>query len=153
MTIDVNDAIIKVGSQGNLDNTSGSVANGAFSIAADFLTITNSDDALGSGLVLEVTIPVAANANSSIPVHLQQLNIDDLGNDEPVPSADYQGALKGSFPVNTQTTIQRIPLDIVFPRLKSGAEYQPFIENNTGQTISAGMVMFETDSTVGPKAA
>jgi len=151
MTIGTDDSIIKVGTQNDLDNTSSSVANGAYSVAADLLTITSTDDALGSGLVLECTIATLPNAGSSIALHLQQLDIEGT-NDEPVPSDDYQNGFRGSFPVNTQTSIQRIPINITFPRLKSGAVYQPFIQDKTGQTISAGWTIFETDSTIGPKA-
>ena len=149
--IGTGDAVLKFSTQADLDNTSSAVTSTSFSVAADSLTLTNTDDALGCGLVLECTFSVAPDANSSVALFLQALNIEGV-NDAPIPTANFQHDFRKSFPVKDQTAIQRIPIDITFPKGKSAAEYQPFIQNNAGQTISAGWRILRTLATVGSKA-
>jgi len=151
MTIGTDSAIEFFGAQTSLDSTSGSVSNDTFSVAGDLSTFTNSDDAPQASVVLEATLSVAPDANSSVAFFAQMIDIQST-NDQLVPTANFQQVFLGSFPVKDVTTAQFIPIIISLPNNATSQIYQFFIQNNTGQTISAGWDIHITPKTIGPHA-
>lgn len=152
MAIGTDAAINFVGAQDSLDNTSGSVADDAFSVAGDLLDWTNDDDALTVDIVLEANFSVAPDANSSVALFAQVLNVVST-NDPLIPTANYQDVFLTSFPVKDVTGNRfSNPKTISLPRLQSSQIVDYFIQNNTGQTISAGWDLHVTPNAIGPHA-
>lgn len=151
MAISTGNVIHFFGTQDALDDTSGAVADNAFSVAGDLLTWTNDDDAPMASLVLEANYSVAPDANSYVALYAQLLNISST-NDGDVPDANNQHVYLGSFPVNDVTTAQYIPIDVSLPNQYTSQQYQFFIENQTGQSIPAGWDLSVTPKTVGAHA-
>ena len=151
MAIGTGAAIDFFNTQSDLDSTSGSVTNGALSVAGDLNTFTNSLDAREASFILESTFIVTPTVGSSVILIAQLLDIEGT-NDASVPTANYLQIPLGAFQVKNVTTIQRIPLIVSLPNNNSGQIYQFFIQNNAGQTMSAGWTIFETAKAVGSKA-
>ncbi len=152
MAIDTDAAIEFFGTQDSLDDTSGSVAADTFSAASDLLAWTNDDDALQASVVLEANFSVGPDDNSSVALFAQVLNVQST-NDPLVPTATYQDKYLGSFPVKN-TTGNRFsnPQMISLPNNITSQIYQFFIQNNAGQTISAGWDIHITPKAIGPHA-
>jgi len=153
MAIGTDAAIEFFGTQTDLDSTSGTVADAAFSVAGDLTTFTqtSAQDVPQASVILEATFSVAPDANSSVALFAQLIDIEGT-NDAPVPTANYQSVFLGSFPVKDVTSIERYPIIISLPNNNATQIYQFFIQNNAGQTISAGWTIFITPKTIGPKA-
>ena len=151
MAISTDSAIEFFGTQVDLDSTSATVADGAFSISTDLVVFTNSDDAPQASIVGFFDYAVAPDANSSINLYLRPINIQST-NDQETPDANFQHTYVGSFPVNDVTTNQYIAIDISLPNTKTSQEYEVYIENQTGQTIQAGWIIYVTPKTIGPHA-
>lgn len=139
------------GTQDSLDNTSASVASAAFSVVGDLVAWTNDDDAKTASVVLEATFSVAPDANSSVALFGQLNNIQST-NDQLAPTANFQHVYLGSFPVKDVTTAQFIPIVISLPNNNTSQEYNFFIQNNAGQTISSGWDIHITPKATGPHA-
>lgn len=151
MAIGTDAAIEFFGTQDSLDDTSGTVADGAFSVAGDLLAWTNDDDAPTASVVLEATIAVTPDTNSSVSLFAQLLNIQST-NDQLVPTANFQHVFLGSFPIKDVTAAQFIPIVIDLPNNATSQIYQFFIRNNSGQTISAAWDIHITPKAIGPHA-
>jgi hypothetical protein len=151
MAIGTDAAIEYFGTQDALDNTSGAVADGAFSVASDLLTWTNDDDARYASVVLECNFATAPDANSSVSLYLQALDVQGL-NDAPVPDSNFKHIFVEVFPLNDVTSAQFIPIEIALPNVGAGQVWQPFIQNNAGQSMSAGWDIHITPKAIGPHA-
>lgn len=149
MAIGTDDAIDKFGTQDSLDSTSGSVADGAFSVAGDLIDFTNDDDAREASIVLECTFPVAPDASSTVALFARPANLVSTSG-QLDPSADFQHVFMGSFPVKPVTTAQFISIPLDFNNNKTSQIYRYFTQNNTGQTMSAGWDLHPTPKAVGP---
>lgn len=153
MPFEINDSIDKFSAQTALDDTSGSVADDAYSVTGDLIEWTNTDDAPLATIILLATIPIAPSSlRQTINLYAQLLDIDGT-DDALVPSDSFQQIPLGSFPVDTITTAQIIPLQIALPNAETSQKYKFFIKNITGQTISAGWDLKIRGKTIGPKAA
>lgn len=73
-------------------------------------------------------------------------------NDQNEPEADFLHKFLGSFPVENVTSAQYVAIDVRLPNTKTSQEYDFYIENQTGQTISAGWDLYVTPKTIGPHA-
>ena len=151
MAISTDAAIEFFGTQVDLDSASATVADAAFSISTDLAVFTNSDDAPQAAIVGFFDYAVAPDANSSINLYLRPINIQST-NDQETPDVNFQHTYVGSFPVNDVTTNQYIAIDISLPNTKTSQEYEVYIENQTGQTIQAGWIIYVTPKTLGPHA-
>lgn len=151
MTIGTGSLIDFFGTQDTLGTSSSSVADGAFSIAADLSTWTNDDDATFASVVLLANYTVAPTANSVINLYLRLLNIQGT-NDQDIPDVNFRHVYVGSFPLNDVTTAQYIPLIIDLPNNFESQEYEFYIENDAGQTLPAGWDIFVTPKAIGPHA-
>ncbi len=151
MAISTDAAIEFFGTQSDLDSTSAAVSDAAFSIATDLITFTNSDDAPEAMAILLVNYSVSPDVNSSINLYLRPLNIVST-NDAEVPDANFQHVYVGRFPVNDVTTAQYIPIEIKLPNIVTAQEYEVYIENQTGQSMPTGWIIYITPKTIGPHA-
>ena len=153
MAIGTDDFVEKFGTQVAADDGStSSVANDAFSVAADITTFTNALDAPFAAAVLESTFSVAPAAGTVVELFARLLNIIGTS-DATVPDADFPHKLIGSFPIDTVTTSQAFQIEFKLPNGKSGQEYEFSIRNHAGQTMSAGWGLDVTPIAIGPKAA
>jgi hypothetical protein len=156
MAIATNDLIDKFGTLTSVDDGSTStVANDAFSVAADISAWTNGDDVPQAGFVLKAQWATVTNvANKLINVYARPINIQST-NDPVAPGTNRYATWIGSFTVYAASTatdyfFESSRCDL--PNLKSGQEYEFYVENKTGQTISAGWALWIMPITQGPKA-
>ncbi len=151
MAISTDAAVEFFGTQDSLDDTSAAVVNGDFSVTGDVLEWTNDDDAPMAAIILEGTYSSAPDANSSVNLFARPMNIVSTSNSD-VPDANFGHIYVGTFPLNDVTSAQFIAIDIRLPNTKTSQPYIFYIENNGGQTISAGWDLHITPKTIGPHA-
>lgn len=137
------------GTQDTIAGSGATVANAAFGSAAT--TWTNDDDAPRASVVLQCAFSVAPTANTVVNLYLRPLDIQST-NDQDIPDANFTHVYVGSFPVNDVTTTQYITIDISLPNNYTSQQYNLYIENQAGQTISAGWTLYVTPKTYGPHA-
>lgn len=146
------DAFIEFfGTQDSLDDTSGSVADGAFSVAGDLLTWTNDDDAPFAAIVFEGDFAAAVDANSVVELYAQMLNVVSTS-DEEIPDANNLSGFLGTFGLNDVATAMFKQIVVKLPNGKTSAEYQFFIRNASGQSLDAGWDLHPTPIAIGPHA-
>jgi len=128
-----------------------SVANSAFSAAGDVVSggWTNDDDAITAAAVLTCAYSVAPTAGTSIALYARLMNIDGTA-DAITPDSTLRRVPVGVFPVKSQTASQSIPTEINLPNHYTSQVYDIYIENSTGQTISAGWTLKITPKAIGP---
>ena len=153
MAIGTNDTIVKFGTLDDLDSTSGTVANNAYSVAGDLAAWTNDDDAPMATMVGLFTFGTAPTASTTIDLFCRLLNIADTTKDTQTPTDDQPVIYLGSYVLDNVTTEQVLSIDIHLPNAKSSQEYEFYIKNNgTGQTLSSGWSLQITPKTYGPSA-
>jgi len=154
MTISTGDAVDKFGTPAAVDDGStSSVANAAFSVAADATAWTNSDDApLAQFLLTCQWATVTGVANKRVVLYARLMDVDST-TDAIAPSTNRKWQAIGAFLVYAAAT----GTDYVFdsgicrlPNAESGQIYEFYLENLTGQTISAGWGLKITPMSVGP---
>lgn len=151
MAIEQNDLIDKFGTQDVVSGTTSAIANNGFSVAGDVSAWTNDDDAPAAVAVLSCTFGTAPVLGSSVNLYARLLDIVGTG-DQNAPSAAFPHTFLGAFPVATVTTAQTIAIDIPLPNAKAGQQYEFYLENKGGQSISAGWALRITPKTLGPHA-
>ena len=152
MAISTDAAIEFFGTQDSLDNTSSAVTDGSFSAGnSDLSQWTNDDDAKYATAILEGTYSVAPDANSTVDLYAQLIDIVST-NDSTAPDANNPHVYLGSFPLNDSTSAQFIPIEISLPNTKTSQVYQFYIHNNGGQTLGAGWDLHITPKSIGPHA-
>lgn len=152
MAISTNDLKDKFGAQDLVTVvTPGAIAAAAFSTAGDVVSggWTNTDDAPIGEFVLKCTFSVAPTALEPVNLYVRPMNLQS-SNDPPQPDATYTHSFIGVFVVDAVTTAQYLHATAVLPNLITSQVYEFYIENGTGQTISAGWQMWVTPKTVGP---
>lgn len=156
MTIGTNDIIDNFGALTSIDDGgTSSVASAAFSVAADITVWTNSDDVKWARFVLKAQwATVTGVANKAINIYARPINIQST-NDPVVPSANNLWECIGGFNIYAAAAAT----DYYFhsslcrlPNMASGQEYEFYIENSTGQTISAGWALWIMPLADGPHA-
>lgn len=152
MAIGENATIGFFGTQDDLNDTSGSVADGAFSVAGDLLQLTNDDDALNGAVVLQFTCALTPNVGSAIKLYAQLISIVST-NDAQVPTANFPHTFLASIPVKDVTSEQFVDVQINLPGVEASQVYQYFIENLTGVSINAGWRPHNTPKAAGPHPA
>lgn len=155
MAIGTDSAIDFFGTQDAVTTTGGSTADGAFTSAGQW---TNDDDAPEAGFTLVAQWATATSiAGKPINLYTRLHNIQST-NDAPAPSATNPVVFLGSFiaPESTGSTDFYMPLASGTTRLPNQYTSQVhdfYIENRTGQTISANWSLYVTPITVGPHPA
>lgn len=151
------DALIDFfGTQDSIDDGSTSaISNDAFSVAADVTTWTNDDDAPYGIFVLMCQWGTAPTDGSVINIYARKMNIQST-NDSPEPSTNNYDQYIGSFVVDgdvaTSTNAYHVTDWLALPNHKTSQEYDFYLENKTGQSISANWDMWITPCTKGPHA-
>ena len=152
MAINTGAAVEEFGTQVSRITTAGSLALNAFSPSSDATTFTNTDNAVSASFVFKGTFSVSPDVSGSIDLHAKLLNIQST-NDSPEPSSTYSGGYLGSFPLDSGSTSEQvIDLIVGLPNAKAAQEYDFFIQNSAGQTLSAGATVYITDTAINAKA-
>lgn len=154
MAIGTDAAVEFYGTQVTLGTSTSAVTDGSFSDGTnDLIAFTNSDDAPQGDFVLAFTTATTGDAGSVINLYAVLIDIDGSTGDTEVPDSNFLNIYLGSFPHNNPSTSAQIArLRATLPNAKSGQVYNFYIENQTGQTISAGWELQATPVTIGPKA-
>jgi len=155
MAIAAKDLVDKFGTQTVVDSgATASVLNASFSASADQLVFTNTDDVPNAVFVLSCQWAVLPTDNSVINLYARKLNVDGV-NDTAIPDAanldQYIGAFVADGTVAVVTTAFLTTAVLALPNHVSGQQYEFYIENQSGQTISAGWTLKLTPLTIGPK--
>lgn len=132
------------------DGTTSAISNGAMSAAADVAAWTNDDDAAQVQLVLLWQYP-SGTISGNIDIHCRPINIDGTV-DSPQPTTGNRIGYVGSFEIDSG---QAAATDVAYTAVislvpfstKSSQEYEFYIFNDTGVTVSANW-----DFDVVPKA-
>ena len=133
------------------------VADAAFSVTADAIEWDNADDAPEAGAVLIAQWATATSiAGKSINLYGRLQDIQSTNN-ATVPSATNRVVYLGTFiaPASTATTNFYMPLSagrMALPNQYTSQVIEFYIENLTGQTITAGWTLRVTPITQGPHA-
>lgn len=155
MAISTDSAIEFFGTQDTVTAGGGTsaVTDGSFSASGDVVSggWTNDDDAPMASVVLTCAYATAPTASTSVNLYARLMNIDST-NDQITPDANFGHVYLGSFPLNDTTSTQYIPLDVRLPNTYTSQVYEFYIENNAGQTMSAGWTLKITPKTIGPHA-
>jgi hypothetical protein len=151
MAISAGAVVEYFGTQDTLGTSSAAVSDSAFSVAGDLSTWVNDDDAAFASVTLEATFSVAPTAYSAVNLYLRPLDVEAT-NDADVPDANFNHIYAGSFPLNDVTSAQYISIDINLPNTKTSQNYEFYIENKAGQTLSAGWDIHVTPKAFGPHA-
>lgn len=152
MAIGSGDTIVKFGTTDDLDNSSSAVADAAFSVQADLASWTNDDDAPMATVVGLFTFGTAPSALTPINLYARLLNVADTTKDTPTPTADQPVIYLGGFILDDVTTEQVIAIDVALPGQQTSQAYEFYIENKSGQSLSAGWSLQITPKTHGPHA-
>ena len=154
MAIATGDSIIKFGTQDTVTSTGSSTADGAFTSAGQW---TNDDDAPFAAFVLVAQWATATSiAGKLINLYTELQNIQGT-NDANAPTSSHRHLVLGSFvaPASTATTDFYMPIAqglIQLPAHYSSQVHEFFIENRTGQTISANWSLYVTPIAFGAAA-
>lgn len=151
------DAVVHFwGTADALGNTTSAVSDAAFSDGTNDLDQwTNADDAPLAIFALEFTTATTGTAGTTIDLYARPMNIGNAGTeDAEVPDANFGHMYLGSFPHNNpSTSAQTATFGMVgLPNVITSQPYVFYIQNNTGQTISAGWELTVTPVTFGPHA-
>lgn len=149
MTIGTDDTIVKFGTQDDLDSSSAAVTDGSFSVAGDLATWTNDDDAPLASVVGLFTFGTAPDAGSVINLFCRPMNIVDTTKDQNAPTADQPITFLGAFILDNVTTEQVIAIEVFLPLVVSSQQFEFYIENQAGQTLSSGWSLQITPKTYG----
>lgn len=156
MAISTNDLIDKFGTQDTVTTgTPGSIASAAFSVAGDVALWTNDDNAPLAVFSLTCQwATVTGVANKAINIYARVMNVD--GTTDPVaPGTNRKWQPIGAFLVYAAATTTNYTFDSAacrLPNASASQDYEIYLENQTGQTISSGWTLKVTPLTQGPKA-
>jgi len=155
MAIATDSVIVFHGTQDVADDTSTStIADGAYSVAADVSTWTNDDDAPLGQAVLECQFDTTMPTVGNIGLFARCLNVVSTSDPE-VPSDNYPHIFVGTFPIpfgvaNDVNFFTIIPL-FQIPGFLTSQTIDWYLKNNgTGQTIGVDWNLWITPLTHGP---
>tara|TARA_R110000850_G_scaffold104096_1_gene214339 strand:- start:21 stop:476 length:456 start_codon:yes stop_codon:yes gene_type:complete len=139
------------GTQDTLGTSSAAVSDAAFSIATDLSTWTNDDDAQVASVTLLANFAVAPDANSAVNLFYRLLNVEGIY-DNPIPDSNFQHTFAKVIPLNDATGDQYVTVIVSLENGYSSQQYEFYIQNESGQTISAGWNLYVTPKAVGSRA-
>ena len=154
MAIGTNDLKDKFGTQDAVTTTGGSTADAAFTSAGQW---TNDDDAPEAAALLVAQWATATSiAGKAINLYARVHNILST-TEAAAPSATHRVVYLGTFiaPASTAATDFYMPLvkgRMALPNYYTSTIIEFYIENQTGQTISANWSLYVTPITQGPSA-
>lgn len=158
MTIEANDAILKFGAQDVIDDTSGTIADDAFSVAGDVDSAwTNAEEAPLGSAVLTLQFDTTMPTVGSVGLYARLLDIDGGTGDAPIPSSNYPQIFLGSFPIDFGVAADTDFITAIeafkMPSVVAAQPVEFYIKNEgTGQTIGTGWGLLVGPYTEGPSA-
>ena len=155
MAIGTDSLIDFFGTQDQLDDgTTSAITDTSFS-APDTTSWTNDDDAPFGVFVLQAQWATQPTDQSAINIYGRKLNIQSTS-DSPVPDAANLDQYIGSFIVDgtvaTSTDAFMVTNWLTLPNHYTSQVYEFYLENQSGQTISANWNLWITPLTKGPHA-
>lgn len=155
MAIGTNATIDMYGTQDTVTAGGGTaaVSSAAYSASSDAVAWTNDDDAPYASFVLTMQYPSGTITTGGIKLMCRLLNGDGT-TDEPALTANWTGHYLGNFTTGTgmvATTnyaLQSGPVEL--PRMKTSQEYEFYVLNSCGVTMTAGWTLKVTPMTFGP---
>lgn len=157
MAIGTNDAIRKYGTQDTVSAGGGTsaVSSAAYSASGDAAAWTNDDDSDQASAVLTFQYPSGTITTGGVQLLCRLLNIDST-TDEPPLTANWQGHYLANFPTGTgmsATTDYAIESGpFILPSAKTSQEYEFYVRNSCGVTMTAGWTLKITPVADGPHA-
>lgn len=152
MAIGTDAAINFYGTPVKLGNTTSAVVSTEWSDGTNDLDLwTNSDDAPQAAVTFEGTLGSAAAAGLYIDLYVRKMNTIDTTDDDSLINDEFKHQYLGSFPMD-EDTAQRYTLQIAVPNYKTSSEFEFYINNKSGQSLSSGWELQITPVTVGPHA-
>ena len=155
MPIGADDAIEKYGTKDVLGTSTSAITLGNFSDGTnDLVAWTNDDDAPLAAFALEFTTATTGDAYTTVDLFARLMDIGSAGTeDAQAPDGNFPIHYLGAFwHDNPITAAQTAGLKVALPTQKSSQIYNFYIQNNLGQTISAGWELSITPITYGPHA-
>jgi len=156
VAIGTNTAVPFFGTTDALDDTTTSaITNDASSVAADITAWTNTDDAPAANVILRWQYP-SGTLDGDIDLQIRPLNVDGTS-DTPVPTfADPVGYV-GTFQVDTSLavttdSILMRSINLLPWMMKTSQEFEFYLINRSGVTISANWDLDIVPMALGPKA-
>jgi len=149
MAITTGDAIYKRGTQIAVGSTGSAaqLSNGAMDVEAK---VTLSSDAPLADMVLNYRVGVTTGSGAAVHLYRRDINIQST-NSTPQPSLNNKSTYIGSFQIPTA-----ISTGVDYRAILVGVPITPdctfYIENDTGQTLSAGWDLYATPVTYGASA-
>jgi len=155
MAISTNDSIRKYGTQDTVSAGGGTsaVSSAAYSASGDAATWTNTDDSDQVSAVLTFQYPSGTITTGGIQLLCRLLNIDST-TDEPSLTANWTGHFLGNFKTGTgMSATTNYALEsgpFILPSAKSQQEYEFYVLNSCGVTMTAGWTLKITPVADGP---
>lgn len=151
MAIATDAGILFYGTEDTLTTTGASTADGVVT-QANSTVWPNDDDAPEVSFRGIFTFATAPADGTTIKVLARVMNINGT-TDEAAPTATYQPHPVAAFSLLNTTSAQDIITGPVsLPTFSSSDDYQFYIENNGGQTLSVNWSLYVTPVTLGPHA-
>lgn len=155
MAIGADDLIHVFGTQDAVGSSPASVSNNAISVAGDVSTWTNDDDAPFASFILRCQWSTAPTDGSTIELYGRKLNIQSTS-DSPAPSTVNLDQYLATFTVDgdvaTSTNAFHVTPIVELPNMKPSQEYDFYILNKSGQTISSSWELWVNPTSLGPHA-
>lgn len=146
MAINSGAAVVDRGAQTSVI-TVNALAADTFSGEGDATALVLTDEVVFANAVLDVTVPTLGESGKKI--HLYRRDMEVLsGLHGPIPGANYQGVLLGSFLLDA--TAARQTLSMTSVPISSHAEY--YIHNDSGLALLGNTVVYLTPWTWNAKA-
>lgn len=151
MAIGTDSTILFYGTEDTLTTAGSSTTDGSVT-QANSSNWTNDDDAPMASFRAILTFGTAPTAGSSVDLYARLMEIDTT-NDEDAPATDWKQHYLGSFVLDNVTTAQyRVIGPVGLPSQETSQQYQFYIENNGGQTLSANWSLYVIPVAYGPHA-
>ena len=153
MAIGTDAAIHFFGTQDILGTSPATVVDGAISLASDLSLWTNDDDAPFANIILEFETDTTGDADSTIDLYMQQMNIVSTNDEEAPDVTNFLHTYVGTYYHNNPSTaVQYGVVTVALPNTKTSSVYNFYIVNNTGQTIAATWDLTVAPFALGPHA-
>lgn len=156
MTIETDDAIDKFGTADTIHSSPSTIADGAFSVAADVSQWTNDDDAPFAFFELRLTaagLGGAPSAGAYINLYTRLIDLRGTTDDALAPQANFDHYLLDSFPVDDQDADQNIVIGPVrLPNTETSQVHEFYLRNELGVATGSTWELYITPASLGPHA-
>lgn len=153
MAISTDARIRFFGTRDELSKSTGTsqVLSTNYSALGDQDAWTNDDDAEKAVIDLALTFGTNPTAGELVLLYMRKINYNGT-NDSETPSDDVQGEYVGSVSVDNLTTAQYFAVEIDLVAVETSQQYEFYLKNDTGATLSASWTAHITPIAPGPHA-